>query len=103
MSEPMHKTSLEQMLANIPQQSLSMLDQKVSDIHLAKIARKLIKWKSICTNLGINEAEEEAIEEENPATEVRRYVRLYCKIVLCIGICPDSRIASRRKSLYNPY
>ena len=70
--EPMQKATLEQVLATIPQQSLSRLDEKVSDIHLEEIARKLIKWESVCTNLGINEADEEAIKEENPTTDARR-------------------------------
>ena len=82
--EPMQKATLEQVLATIPQQSLSRLDEKVSDIHLEEIARKLIKWESVCTNLGINEADEEAIKEENPTTDARRYVGLYCIIVSCL-------------------
>ena len=68
------KVSLEQMLAVIPQQRRCELNQKVGDAHLAEIARELINWKSICTNLGINEAEEKAIEEENKEVDVRRYL-----------------------------
>ena len=65
------KVPLEQMLDAIPAQRL---DQKVDDAHLAEIARKLISWKSVCTNLGINEAEEKAIEEENKEVYVQRYL-----------------------------
>ena len=71
--EPMARPSLQQMLATIPPQSQQMLDQTVSDAHLAKIARALIDWKSVCTNLGISEAEEVAIKEENQGTDARRY------------------------------
>ena len=59
------------MLAAIPPQRLN---QKVDDAHLGEIARKLINWKSMCTNLAINEAEEKAIEEENKEVDVRRYL-----------------------------
>ena len=72
--ELMPRPSLQQMLATIPPQSQRMLDQRVGDTHLAEIARTLISWKSICTNLGISEAEEVAIEEENKETDTRRYV-----------------------------
>ena len=59
------------MLAAIPPQRLN---QKVDDAHLGEIARKLTNWKSMCTNLAINEAEEKAIEEENKEVDVRRYL-----------------------------
>ena len=72
--EVMPKASLEQMLATIPQHNLSTLDQMVNDPNLEKIARALINWKAVCTNLGISEAEEEAIKEENPGVDARRYV-----------------------------
>ena len=73
--EAMPKASLEQMLATIQQQNLSTLDQMVNDTNLEKIARALINWRTVCTNLGISEAEEEAIKEENPGVDARRYVR----------------------------
>ena len=69
--ETMDQSSLEQMLDAIPPQRLN---QKVNDTHLAEIARKLIKWKSVCTILGINEAEEKEIEEENKDVDARRYL-----------------------------
>ena len=82
-SEPMDsipKASLDQMLATIPSQQ--SLDMMVSDNHLSKIAKALINWKSVCTNLGISEAEEEAIKEENSKTDARRYVRLFAAVLL---------------------
>ena len=72
--EAMLKASLEQMMATIPQQDLPTLDQMVSDINLEKIARAFINWRTVCIYLGISEAEEEAITEENPAVDARRYV-----------------------------
>ena len=74
--EAMPKASLEEMLATIPQHNLSTLDQKVNDANLKKIASALIKWKTVCINLGISEAEEEAIAEENPGVDAQRYVGL---------------------------
>ena len=75
--DPVLNASLDQMLATIPSQQ--SLDMKVSDNHLAKIAKALINWKSVCANLGISEVEEEAIKEENSKTDARRCVcpRLY--------------------------
>ena len=75
--ESMPKPSLQQMLATIPPLSLN---QKVSDTHLAEIARALINWRSVCANLGISEAEEAAIEEENQGADARRYVGLLLKL-----------------------
>ena len=69
--DPMPKVSLEQMLATIPQQSL---DQKVSDGNLAEIAWAPINWESACSSLGISEAEEETINEDNQGTDAQRYV-----------------------------
>ena len=73
--ETMPKASLGQMLATIPPQSL---DRKVSDIHLADIATVLIDWKQVCTNLGIKEADEVAIEEENKTADARRFCCCCC-------------------------
>ena len=70
------KASLEQILATIPLEGQRILDQKVSDIHLDEIARALINWKSVCTKLGISEAEEEAIKEDNGSTDEQRYFLL---------------------------
>lgn len=75
--EAMQKTSLDQMLITIPPQGQEKLDQKISDIHLAEIARALTNWESVCSNLGISEPEEEAIKEENRKTDARRYVMLF--------------------------
>ena len=74
--DPMQKASLDQLLAIIPPQGQQTLDQKISDIHLAEIARTLTNWESVCSNLGITEPEEEAIREENARSDARRYVVL---------------------------
>ena len=83
--EPMPRPSLVQMLANLPQVSQRMLDQTISDVHLAKIAGELIDWKSVCTYLRIGEAEEAAIEEENRRADARRCVELLlmCHCMVC--------------------
>ena len=71
--KPMPRPSLEQMLATVPSHSQRILDEKVNDTHLAEISRALIDWKSVCTMLGISEADEAAIKEENETTDARRY------------------------------
>ena len=80
--ESMPKPSLQQMLATIPPLSLN---QKVNDAHLAEIARELIDWKSVCTKLGISEAEEVAIEEENQRADAWRYVELLLKLLCSVS------------------
>lgn len=72
------KVPLEQILAAIPAQRQCELKKKISDAHLAKIAKDLIKWKSVCTNLGISEAEEKAIEGDNKEVDVQRYLHTAC-------------------------
>ena len=79
---PMPKASLEEILETIPPQNRSIVDRKVSDNHLDEIAKALINWKSICSKLGISEAEEEAIKEENERADARRYVGLLCLLPL---------------------
>lgn len=78
--QPMQRPSLQQMLATF---SPLMLDQTVSDAHLSVIATALVNWKSVCTNLGINAAEEAAIEEENQTADTRRYV----ETIMCVYVC----------------
>ena len=82
------KLSLEQMLDAIPPQRL---DQKVNDTHLGEIARKLIDWKSVCTYLAIDEAEEKAIEEENKEVAAQRYLHrpfvLLLRSVVHVCLC----------------
>lgn len=83
------KLSLEQMLASIPQERQCELNQKVSDAHMAEISRKLTNWKSVCTDLGINEAEEKAIEEENKEVDMRRYLYRAFILLLRSIICSN--------------
>ena len=75
--EVMQAASLGQMLLTIPPQGQQTLDQKITDIHLAEIARALTNWESVCSNLGISEPEEQAIKEENRRADARRYVILF--------------------------
>ena len=93
------KLSLEQMLAAIPPQRL---DQKVDDTHLGEIARKLIDWKSVCTDLAINEAEEKAIEEENKEVDARRYLhKAFVLLLRSVYMCvfATSKLCRQTQSL----
>ena len=70
----MEQQSLDQMLAAIPPQSL---DQKISnDVHLAEIARSLTNWRAAISYLGLKEADEEAIDEDNKKADAKRYVTI---------------------------
>jgi len=70
------KASLDQILATIPLQYQPLLEQTVSDIHIAVIVRSLTNWNLACADLWITEAEEEMIAEENRTTIRQRYVWL---------------------------
>ena len=73
----MEPLSLDQLLASVPPH---LLDQKITnDIHLEDIARSLGNWRAAVVYLGLNEADEEEIEEENSRTDARR-------LVLCAAI-----------------
>ena len=73
--ESMRKVPLDQMLATIPPQSQRTLDEIIDDIHLVFIARALINWRLACNTLGISEAEEVAIGEDNITADTRRYLQ----------------------------
>lgn len=70
------KASLDQILATIPLQYQPLLEQTVSDTHIAVIVRSLTNWNLACADLWITEAEEEMIAEENRTTIGQRYVWL---------------------------
>ena len=82
--EAMQEASLDQMLITIPPQGQEKLDQKISDVHLAEIARALTNWESVCSNLGISEPEEEVIKEENRRADAQRYVILFSFPCVCL-------------------
>lgn len=68
----MEPLSLDQLLSPVPP---NVLSQKItSDIHLDKIAQSLGNWKAAIAYLGLSEADEEAIEEENAKVDARRLV-----------------------------
>ena len=69
----MEQPSLAEILASVPPQSQSLLNQKITDdSHLADIAKSLTNWKSVCNKLGITETEEEEIETDNIRLESQR-------------------------------
>lgn len=66
--------SLEELERKVPEESRHLLDHKVGDYHLAEIAKNMIDWQGVITYLGLNEAEENAIQENNRTAEQRRLV-----------------------------
>lgn len=78
----MEPLSLDQLLSPVPP---NLLNQKItSDIHLDKIAQSLGNWKAAIAYLGLSEADEEAIEEENARVDARRLV--LCLILYAVAI-----------------
>ena len=78
----MEPLSLDQLLSPVPP---NLLNQKItSDIHLDKIAQSLGNWKAAIAYLGLSEADEEAIEEENAKVDARRLV--LCLILYAVAI-----------------
>lgn len=79
----MEPLSLDQLLSPVPP---NVLSQKItSDIHLDKIAQSLGNWKAAIAYLGLSEADEEAIEEENAKVDARRLV--LCLVLIRSASC----------------
>ena len=79
------EAEIDQLLASVPPH---LLDQKITNnIHLEDIAWSLGNWKAAVACLGLNEADEEEIEEDNSRTDARRLV-LYAAIsqIVCAYI-----------------
>ena len=79
----MEPLSLDQLLSPVPP---NLLNQKItSDIHLDKIAQSLGNWKAAIAYLGLSEADEDAIEEENAKVDARRLV--LCLVLIRSASC----------------
>ena len=70
--------SFEELLCAVPQEKQHLLDGKVEDYQLAKIAKNITHWQEVAPYLGLTEAEETAIEENNNTAERRRFVSFVC-------------------------
>lgn len=66
--------SLDELERKVPEESRHLLDHKVGDYHLAEIAKNIIDWQEVTTYLGLTEAEEAAIQENNCTAEQKRLV-----------------------------
>lgn len=83
----MEQLSLDQLLAPVPPH---LLDQKITNnVHLEDIARSLGNWKAAVAYLGLSEADEEAIEEENPRVDGRRLV-LFAAVSQTVCACTNT-------------
>ena len=79
LNNNMEQLSFEQLLGTIPPQ---LLDQKITNnMHLEEIAQLLGNWKAAIVYLGLSEADEDEIKEENSRIDARRLV-LYATILL---------------------
>ena len=73
--------SLEELLRAVPEEKRQFLDRMVEDYQLAEIAKSLSDWQEVVPYLGLTEAEETAIKEDNTTAERRRLAHLchlYC-------------------------
>ena len=87
----MEPLSLDQLLASVPPH---LLDQKITNnIHLEDIARSLGNWRAAVVYLGLSEADEEEIEEENSRTDARRLV-LYAAVSHTVCACTNTSMDS---------
>ena len=66
--------SFEELLRAVPEDKQHRLDSKVEEYQLAEIALNLTQWQDIVPYLGLKEAEETAIKENNDTAERRRLV-----------------------------
>ncbi len=64
------KPKLEELLAGIPDASL---DGRIGNAHLETIARSLKSWKEVTPYLGLTEAEEEDIINDNRRHRNQKY------------------------------
>ena len=64
----------EDLLRTVPEEKQCLLDCKVDDYQLAEIAKNLTDWQEVVPYLGLKEAEERAIKDNNNTTERRRSV-----------------------------
>ena len=62
------------LLGAVPEEKRHLLDHKVEDYQLAEIAKNLTYWQEVVPYLGLKEAEETAIKEDNDTAERRRIV-----------------------------
>ena len=68
----MEPLSLDQLLSPVPPH---LLNQKIeNNVHLETIARSLGNWQEAIVYLGLTEANEEEIKEENSRVDARRLV-----------------------------
>ena len=66
--------SFDELLSAVPQEKQHLLNGKVEDYQLAEIAKNITHWQEIAPYLGLTEAEETAIKENNDTAEKRRLV-----------------------------
>ena len=96
--------SFEELLRAVPEEKQHLLDSKVEEYQLAEIAINLSQWQDIVPYLGLKEAEETAIKENNDTAERRRLVpcvrQLLVFLKLLLGSVSEMRSLLRSQSDY---
>ena len=78
--------SFEELLRAVPEEKQYLLDSKVEEYQLAEIAINLSQWQEVVPYLGLKEAEETAIKENNNTAERRRLVRCVRQLLVFLNL-----------------
>ena len=73
--------SFEEILRAVPEEKQHLLDSKVEEDQLAKIANNLTQWQDVVPYLGLKETDEIAIKEDHGTTGRRRLVHGFRKSI----------------------
>ena len=91
--------SFEELLRAVPEKKHHLLDSKVGEYQLAEIAINLTQWQDIVPYLGLKEAEETAIKENNDTAERRRLVPCVRQLLVFLKLLLGSLVSEMRPLL----
>ena len=91
--------SFEELLRAVPEKKQHLLDRKVEEYQLAEIAINLTQWQDIVPYLGLKEAEETAIKENNDTAERRRLVPCVRQLLVFLKLLLGSLVSDMRPFL----
>ena len=88
----------EELLLAVPEKQY-LLDSKVEEYQLAEIALNLTQWQDIVPYLGLKEAEETAIKENNDTAERRRLLPCVSQLLVFLKLLLGSLVSEMRPLL----
>ena len=95
----MNLPSFEELLRAVPEDKQHRLDSKVEEYQLAEIALNLTQWQDIVPYLGLKEAEETAIKENNHTAERRRLLPCVSQLLVFLKLLLGSLVSEMRPLL----